>query len=93
MSKEEYNHVLDSLSGILIRCFFYSIIILLISFVFYLIGGGCVYSVQSRWFPVSRHEYDLIYYSGLAFMKVCAILFFLFPWIAIRLMRRKDRFI
>ena len=90
MSNHEQNVLLDNLAGVLIRCFLYSFAMLLFSFAFYLIGADVVYNIHSRWFLLSRHDFDLIYYASLAFMKVCAILFFLFPWIAIRLMRRKN---
>jgi len=91
MSNHEYSDLLEIVDGVLIRCFLYSFAMLLFSFVFYLIGADVVYNIHSRWFLLSRHDFDLIYYASLAFMKACAILFFLFPWIAIRLMLRKSR--
>ncbi len=38
MSKDEQNNLLDSVSAILIRCFFLSFALLLISFIFYFAG-------------------------------------------------------
>ena len=40
-------------------------------------------------FGLSLNELSLIHYSGMAFVKLSVILFFLFPWLAIRLVLRK----
>ena len=46
---------------------------------------------QPRRYPVVNvyHEVDLINYCGMAAMKVIAVMFFLLPYIAIRLVLRK----
>ena len=35
--------------------------------------------MSSNWFKIelSKHEYDLLSYCGIAFVKICAIIFFL----------------
>ena len=92
MNKGELNHLLDRLSGIFIRCFFFSIALLLFWFLFYVLGGGdWVYSIHSKWFALSRHDYDVLFYYGMAFIKMCAILFFLFPYFSIKLVLRNPR--
>ena len=53
-----------------------------------MIGGSAGYSLHSQWFELSRHDYDVLNYFGIAFTKICAIIFFLFPYIAIRLVLR-----
>lgn len=90
MNMDEQNNLPNSLSIILIRCFFLSFALLLLWFVFYLLAGDLVYSIHSKWFELSRHDYDLLFYYGMAFIKTCAILFFLFPYLAIRLVLRKN---
>ena len=91
MNRDEQNNLLDSVSGILIRCFFLSFALLLISFIFYLLGGEWVYRIHSKWFALSRHDYDSLFYYGMAFIKTCAILFFLFPYLSIRLVLQKNK--
>lgn len=91
MNKDEQNSLLDSLSGILIRCFFLSFGLLFLWLVFYLTVGDLGYSIHSKWFELSRHEYDLLFYYGMAFIKTFAILFFLFPYLSIRLILRKKK--
>jgi hypothetical protein len=90
MNKEELNDLMDSLSAILIRCFFLTVVFLLLSFIFYLLSGDMVYRLHSKWFELSKHDYDLLYYGGMAFIKICAIIFFLFPYFAIRMVVRKN---
>ncbi len=89
MSRDDLHDVLDCVSGVLIRCFLFSFALLLLWFLFFLLGGEQGYLIHSQWFDLSRRDYDLLSYYGMAFMKMCAILFFLFPYIAVRLVRRK----
>lgn len=91
MNNDEQNDLLEKLSAVLIRCFFLSLALLFIWLIFYSIGGSAGYSLHSRWFELSKHDYDLLNYFGVAFTKICAIVFFLFPYISIRLVlhRRK----
>jgi hypothetical protein len=55
-----------------------------------LLGGEQGYRIHSQWFDLSRRDYDLLSYYGMAFMKISAILFFLFPYVAVRLVLRKS---
>ena len=91
MNKDEQIYLLESMAGILIRCFFLAYALLLIWFVFYWVGGDWGYNLTSQWFKVSKHEYDLVCYYGIAFMKICVLTFFLFPYIAIKLVLRKNK--
>ena len=82
---------MENLAGIFIRCFFLTYALLLIWFVFYLVGGDWGYNLTSQWFKVSKHEYDLVCYYGIAFVKICVLTFFLVPYIAIKLVVRKNK--
>jgi hypothetical protein len=90
MSRDEMNHLLDIISGVLIRCFLLTFALLLTWFLFFLLGGEQGYRIHSQWFDLSRRDYDLLSYYGMAFMKISAILFFLFPYVAVRLVLRKS---
>ena len=63
--------------------------LLLLSFVSYLLAADWAYSIHSRWFDITRHEFTLMYYRVMASMKIATFLFFLFPYIAIKLILRK----
>ncbi|MCL5036578.1 MAG: hypothetical protein M1269_05595 [Chloroflexi bacterium] len=89
MNNEEQNIFLKKLGGIFLWCFLLTYALLIFSFVFYLTGAGWAYGIHSKLFGLSRHDFDVIYYSILAFTKICAIMFFLIPWISIKIVLRK----
>ncbi|MCL5126347.1 MAG: hypothetical protein M1511_17980 [Deltaproteobacteria bacterium] len=89
MRKDEQDILLESLSAIFGTCFLLTLALLLLWFIFYFVGGDWGYRITSNWFDVSRHDYDLMSYFGITFVKICNILFFLFPYLSIRLLLRK----
>ncbi len=89
MTKDEQNNLLEAAAGICLRCFVLAFCLLLFSFVFYLLAADWAYSMHSRWFDISRYEFTLMYYYLMAFMKIASFLFFLFPYISIKLILRK----
>jgi hypothetical protein len=91
MNHRELKHLLDRLAGILIRCFFLSYALLILWFFLYVLLGDLGYGTHAQWFELSRHDYALVNYYGMAFVKICAIIFFLFPYCAIKLVLRKAR--
>ena len=78
------------LSKILIRCFLYAFILLLFWFFLFLIGDDWAFSIHSGIIGISKHEFDLMNYFGMAFLKISAIIFFLFPYISIRMVLNKN---
>jgi hypothetical protein len=92
MNKEEQISFMENLAGIFIRSFFLIYVLLLIWFVFFWVGGDWGYNLTSQWFKgASKHEYELLSYCGIAFVKICALIFFLAPYIAIKLVVRKNK--
>lgn len=80
---------LDILARILIRCFIVGILFLMIWFISFTFFGDCIYDFHSKWFPMPRETFNAIHYAGMAFIKILLMLFFLFPYIAIRLVSKK----
>ena len=83
----ELNGLLDAVAGIFIRCFIFGFAVLVFWFGLYLMEGGLGYTVHSYLFDVSRQQFDQMNYYGMTFLKLCVFLFFLFPYIAIKLIR------
>ena len=54
-------------------------------------ASDVIYSLHGGMFDLSPHDLCVIHYCGMAFVKLCVFLFFLFPWIAIRLVLRKGK--
>jgi hypothetical protein len=80
---------LEILARILIRCFIGGILLMLIWFISFTFFDGWIYSLHLKWFVIPRQTFDAIHYAGMAFTKILLILFFLLPYIAIRLVLKK----
>jgi hypothetical protein len=91
MTEDELNNLLDAVAGICLRCFILSICLLLLWFVFFLVGRDWVYSIHSRWFEIDRYSFDIMCYYLMGITKIVTFLFFLLPFIAIKLILRKKK--
>ena len=49
----------------------------------YLLVPNLVYRLQSRFIPISRETFDIVFYSFIGFFKVVVLVFFVVPWIAL----------
>ena len=92
MNADEMSNGLDVVAEILLRCFLFSLALLIVWFVSYVAGGDWIYSIHSKSFDLSKHEFAMMNYYGMALVKLCAIVFFLLPYGAIKLMLRKKDF-
>ncbi len=91
MTGQEQDLFLERMAGILIRCFLMTIALLFVWFIFFALAGGFVYDLHSRWFDLNWYDLNLFFYIGMATLKISAFVFFLFPYIAIRLVLRKNK--
>ncbi len=82
---------LDHVAEILIRCFWYSMALLVVSLLIFMVAGDAAFEAHSMMFGISKHEFVLMYYYGTAFMKITILIFFLIPYIAIRVVLKKHR--
>ena len=83
------NELFDAIAKVLLRCFVLGFLLLLLWAACYMFLSGPIYA-QGQWFGLSPHEVDVIHYCGMAFVKMCVLLFFLFPYIAIRLVLKRN---
>jgi len=87
----DLKNLLDVTAKILIGCFILNFALTLLWFCFYLLGGvQGAYKFSVQIFDITQHEFALINYCGMAFVKLCNIIFFLFPYFAIRLVLRRN---
>src|ERR1039457_3256917 len=85
------NITLEALATIFGGSFLFSYAILLLWFLIFLFAPDCFYGLNSKWFSISRHESDLINYCGMALLKIVNLVFFLCPYLSIKLWLRKRR--
>ena len=81
--------LLDALAKVLLRCTVMGLLLVLIWFGVHALAGERIYSVVSGLFGLTRHEMDLIDYCGIVWVKCCTLLFFLIPYLAIRMVGRR----
>jgi len=93
MENPERNDIfLQTLATILIRSFLIGLASLLLWFLLYLIAPGWMFDTNAKWFNIGKRDFDLINYFGMGFVKISILLFFFFPYLAIRsMLRRKKR--
>jgi hypothetical protein len=84
MESKALNELLDAVARILLRCFVLGYALLLLWAAVYLFADNVLYVPALRLFGLTSHEVDVIQYCGIAFVKCLVLLFFLFPYIAIR---------
>ena len=92
MENNGHNDVfLQTLATVLLRSFLLGLPFLLLWFLLYLIAPGWMYEMNARWFNIGKRDFELINYFGVGFVKICILLFFFFPYLAIRSMLRKRK--
>jgi hypothetical protein len=49
----------------------------------FMLAPDLAYRLQSRWLPVSRETFNVVYYSFIGFFKLIVLVFNLVPWIVL----------
>lgn len=58
-------------------------------FVMYLAAGDFAYSIHARLFSIDRSLYQNMNYYGMAIFKMLTFIFFLIPYIALKIIGRR----
>jgi len=64
-------------------CTMINVGILIFGSLFLLLAPDFVYRTQSKWFAVSREQFNLVMYSLLGLFKTLFIVFCVVPWLAL----------
>ena len=75
----------EVLARIMLRCSIFGFLLLLVWVGVFLLASNVITDLHGPMFHLSQHDLSVVHYSGMAFVKLCVLLFFVFPWIAIRL--------
>jgi len=59
--------------------------ILLFWFAMFCFAHDWIYSLHAKFFSLSKENFDAIHYAGMAYYKLTIFLFFLGPYLALRL--------
>ena len=71
------------LRSLFLWCTIFNAALLLLTFVIYVIAGGWIYRMHSRWFPMSRDAFNVAFYAFLGAMKLIVWMFNLVPYLAL----------
>jgi hypothetical protein len=82
---------LDATAGILLRCFIITVGAMLFTWLVFLIFGDFAFCIYSQMIEITRKEFDLFILYVMTFMKGVNVMFFLFPFIAIKWYLRGQR--
>jgi hypothetical protein len=59
--------------------------VLLVWFLFFILSRGFIHRLHSRWFQLSRQQFDIIHHAGMGIFKLGIILLNLVPYLALRI--------
>lgn len=66
-------------------CSIINIGLLIVMFFICVAGKNWIYKTHSRWFNLSRENFDLVLYCFIGFYKLLVWVFCIIPWIALSL--------
>ena len=66
-------------------CSVISIAFLLLWFLAFVVAHDLIYRVHGKWVKLSVEQFDAIHYAGMAFLKICLLVFNLGPYLALRI--------
>ena len=89
--QNDYKCCLEMVAKVLIRCFIGGAILLMVWSFAILMAADWLYAVNTKWFSITREQFVLVNYCGIAAVKLFVYLVFLIPYISVRLVLRKNR--
>jgi hypothetical protein len=81
--------LLDALGRVLLRCWVFGFVLLFIWLGAALWMSDIIYGLHGPMFGLTKHELEVIFYCGMGLLKLCVLVFFFTPWLAIKLVLRK----
>jgi len=85
----EYQLTPERITKVLGICFLLTLGLLLIWFVGYLVVGDLAFRIHATLFEIDRREFDLFMYYGMTLLKFVAVVFFLVPYVALKIVEKQ----
>jgi hypothetical protein len=79
----------NTLSTVLLACFLLGLLLLVIWFWLFTMLGNWGFDIHAAWFNISRSNFNLLNYYGMATLKLQITVFFLIPFLAIKMIVRR----
>ena len=74
---------LQTLETFLMWCTIINIGLLGFWAIMYMLAPDLVYRTQSKWFPISRETFNVIFYAFLGFYKILFLVFIAIPYVSL----------
>jgi len=74
---------IQTLTSFFMWCTIINVGMLIFLALVYLVAPNLAYRLQSRWIPISRETFDVIFYSFIGFFKIIVLVFNVVPWLAL----------
>ena len=74
---------IQTLTSFFMWCTVINVGMLLFVALIYLLVPNLAYRLHSRWIPISRETFDVVFYSLIQFFKIVILVFNVVPWIAL----------
>lgn len=84
---KQTTELLELAAKILLRCSALGYLLLLIWFICVVFLPGLIQGVSEP-FDLTPHEINVVNYGAMALLKICVLVFFLLPYVSIRLILR-----
>ncbi|QQL44288.1 DUF6868 family protein [Sulfuriroseicoccus oceanibius] len=78
---------LSQLSPLLGWCAIINLGLLLWWWIAFLIAKDTIYKIHTRWFALTRPQFEAIHYCGMGLLKLANLCLFITPWIALQIIR------
>ena len=75
----------ETIRDVLGWCAVINLGLLLWWFLFFMLAHDWMYRIHGKWFKLPVEKFDAIHYLGMAFFKICILLFNIAPYLAIRI--------
>ena len=74
---------IDMVRNFFLWCSIINVGLLLFSFVMFWVGREWIYRIHSKWFALSKEQFDMLWYAMLGFYKIIVFVFNIVPYIAL----------
>ena len=74
---------IELMRDVFMWCAIINIGLMLFSFLFLCLGHDLVYRVHTKWFQITKEQFDALWYALLGFYKICIFLFNIVPYVAL----------
>ena len=79
-------HDIDTLRSFLGWAALLNYAVLIAWFAAFKLAGDALYRLHARWFRITRETFDALHYGGMAVYKIGVLLFFMVPWLVLRIL-------